>query len=101
MPTQGVTAMLCIAIIQKPRVVNIRVHHSKFLFYTLYMDIKLNNKKTSTTSCNLQELAQEMNLPEKGVAVAINNQMIPRAEWADTPIAEGADIVIIKAACGG
>ena len=103
MPTQGVTAMLFIAIIQKPRVVNIRVHHSKFLFYTLfiYMDIKLNNQKTSTTSCNLQELAQEMNLPEKGVAIAINNQMIPRAEWADTPVTEGADIVIIKAACGG
>ena len=72
-----------------------------FFFIHHNMDIKLNNKKTSTTSCNLQELAQEMNLPEKGVAVAINNQMIPRAEWADTPVTEGADIVIIKAACGG
>ncbi len=65
------------------------------------MDININNKKTSITSTNLQELAQEMNLPEKGVAVAINNLMIPRTEWADTPIADGADIVIIKAACGG
>lgn len=65
------------------------------------MDININNKKTSITSTNLQELAQEMNLPEKGVAVAINNLMIPRTEWANTPIAEGADIVIINAACGG
>ncbi len=65
------------------------------------MDININNRKTSITSTNLQELAQEMSLPEKGVAVAINNQMIPRTEWADTPIADGADIVIIKAACGG
>lgn len=65
------------------------------------MDININNKKTSVTSTNLQELAQEMNLPENGVAIAISNQMIPRTEWANTPIAEGADVVIIKAACGG
>ncbi len=65
------------------------------------MDININNKKTSVTSTNLQELAHEMNLPEKGVAIAISNQMIPRTEWANTPIAEGADVVIIKAACGG
>ena len=65
------------------------------------MDININNKKTSVTSTNLQELAQEMNLPEKGVAIAIGNQMIPRTEWGNTPIAEGADVVIIKAACGG
>lgn len=65
------------------------------------MDININNKKTSVTSTNLQELAQEMNLSEKGVAIAISNQMIPRTEWANTPIAEGADVVIIKAACGG
>ena len=51
------------------------------------MDININSKKTSITSTNLQELAQEMSLPEKGVAMAINNQMIPRTEWANTPIA--------------
>lgn len=65
------------------------------------MDILINNKKTNVSSTNLLELAKEMNLPEKGVAVAISNQMIPRSEWADTPIAEDADVVIIKAACGG
>ena len=65
------------------------------------MDIKINNKTASTTACNLQALAEEMNLPEKGVAIAINNQMIPRTEWTHTTIEEGADIVIIKAACGG
>lgn len=65
------------------------------------MDIKINNKATSTTATNLQVLSEEMNLPEKGVAIAINNKMIPRTEWVQTMIEEGADIVIIKAACGG
>ncbi|MGN1215310.1 MAG: hypothetical protein ACI4TJ_03595 [Candidatus Cryptobacteroides sp.] len=27
--------------------------------------------------------------------------MIPRQDWGDTPLAEGADVFIIKAAYGG
>lgn len=65
------------------------------------MTISINNVPAETNAKNLQELAQEHNLPDRGVAMAISNQMIPRADWADTPLAEGADVVIIKAACGG
>ena len=46
-------------------------------------------------------MAIELQLPQKGVAVAIDNQMIPRGSWAQTALQEGARIVIIKAACGG
>ena len=42
-----------------------------------------------------------MNLPEQGVAIAIDNKMIPRAEWSEQSLHEGENIVIIKAACGG
>lgn len=65
------------------------------------MKLNINNQPTETQAQNLQELATELNLPAKGVAVAIANKMVPRAEWERTPIAEGASIVIIKAACGG
>lgn len=65
------------------------------------MNIIINNKETMTSAKNLKELALELNLPEKGVAVAVSNKMVPRTEWEQTPIAEGANIVIIKAACGG
>lgn len=65
------------------------------------MNIIINNKETNTSAKNLKELALELNLPEKGVAVAVSNKMVPRTEWEQTPIAEGANIVIIKAACGG
>ena len=40
-------------------------------------------------------------VPTQGVAVAANNRMIPRTEWADYALSEGISIVIIKAACGG
>ena len=65
------------------------------------MKIQINNKEVETKALNLSELAQEMALPEKGVAVAVNNKMVSRAQWADTALTEGIAVVIIKAACGG
>jgi len=65
------------------------------------MQVVINNTPTDTQAQNLQELANELNLPAKGVAVAIANKMVPRTAWAETALAEGANIVIIKAACGG
>ena len=65
------------------------------------MTILINNKETTTSATTLAALASELALPEKGVAVAVSNAMVPRSEWATTTIADGANIVIIKAACGG
>lgn len=65
------------------------------------MKVNINNKETETQALNVKQLAEELNLPAKGVAIAISNSMVPRHDWEQTPIAEGADIVIIKAFCGG
>lgn len=65
------------------------------------MKIQVNNKETETEAKNLAELAKEMALPEKGVAMAKDNKMVPRTEWENTLLTEGANVIIIKAACGG
>ncbi len=65
------------------------------------MKVNINNKETETQALNVRQLAEEMKLPATGVAVAISNKMVPRDEWDSTPIKEGADIVIVKAFCGG
>ena len=65
------------------------------------MKIIVNGKETETKAVDISQLAQELQLPAKGVAVAVNNKMVPRTAWAETPLAEGAQVVIIKAACGG
>ena len=65
------------------------------------MNIKINNKETEVKATSLQELATEIALPEKGVAVAVNNRMVTRADWNHTAINEGDNIVVIKAVCGG
>ena len=65
------------------------------------MKVTINNKETETQAETIRELAQELDLPATGVAVAISNEMVPRDEWENTIIVEGADIVIVKAFCGG
>ncbi len=65
------------------------------------MKVIINNKETETQAKTIRELAQELDLPATGVAVAISNEMVPRDEWENTIITEGADIVIVKAFCGG
>ena len=65
------------------------------------MKVTINNKETETQAKTIRELAQELDLPATGVAVAISNEMVPRDEWDNTIIEEGADIVIVKAFCGG
>lgn len=49
----------------------------------------------------LAAMAADRNLPDKGVAIAVNNEMIPRGEWGAYTVKEGDDIVILKAFCGG
>ena len=65
------------------------------------MKVTINNKETETQAKTIRDLAQELDLPATGVAVAISNEMVPRDEWENTFITEGADIVIVKAFCGG
>ena len=65
------------------------------------MQINVNNKPLNTTATSLGTLAAELSLPEKGVAVAVNNKMVPRSQWEQTSLSEGISVVIIKAACGG
>ena len=66
------------------------------------MQIIVNNKAMEMAEgSTLSALAEALRLPEKGVAVAVNNQMIPREEWSATSLQEGVQVVVIKAACGG
>lgn len=65
------------------------------------MKVKINNEEMETTALTVADLAAERQLPERGVAVAVNNDMVPRAEWPSRALKDGDDIVILKAFCGG
>lgn len=65
------------------------------------MNIIINGKSTDVKAANISELAAELGLPEKGVAVAVSNKMVPRTEWESAALSANDNVVIIKAACGG
>ena len=65
------------------------------------MNVTVNNKPVETGASTLKELALQLELPAKGVAVAVSNKMVPRSEWDNFAITEGVSIIVIRASCGG
>ena len=65
------------------------------------MIVFVNNKKTDIQYATLAELVASQNLPEKGVAVAVDNEMIPRSQWETFRLEPSQRITILKAFCGG
>lgn len=66
------------------------------------MKVQVNNKEVELTTGNtISALAAQLDLPPQGVAIALNNRMIPCSQWAEQEIQNGDSLVIIKAACGG
>jgi len=67
------------------------------------MEITVNQQTYQVTDvCNVQQmLVIVFDALPKGIAVAINHAIIPRADWDDHVISPQDQIVIIKATQGG
>lgn len=68
------------------------------------MELKINNqnKQFALDSLTIQALL-DLEIPEKqnGIAVAINNTVIPKTNWNSHQLSEIDDILIISATQGG
>jgi sulfur carrier protein len=67
------------------------------------MEIKLNNQiKIFPDQCSIQQLLDEV-IPEKqkGIAVALNNSVIPKINWQNQFLKQNDEVLIIKATQGG
>lgn len=49
----------------------------------------------------LADVLQRLGAPARGVAVAMNGAVVPRASWTGTPLPEGACIDVVTAVQGG
>lgn len=65
------------------------------------MKLKVNDKEVETGATTLSQLSQDLNLPMTGIAVAVNQCMIPRSKWETHTLNKEDEIIIIKAVCGG
>ncbi|MDD3040793.1 sulfur carrier protein ThiS [Bacteroides sp.] len=66
------------------------------------MKVQVNNKEVKINPVStLTQLILLLELPFQGIAIAVNNKMIPRTEWEHFLLHENDNLIIIKAACGG
>lgn len=66
------------------------------------MKVQVNNKEVEINpDATLVQLTAQLELTVSGIAIAVNNRMIPRTEWESFSLHENDSVVIIKAACGG
>lgn len=66
------------------------------------MKIEINgDPKDLQNPTSLEQLIQELLTDTKGMAVAINNQVIPKTEWAETDLKDLDKVLLITATQGG
>lgn len=67
------------------------------------MEIKLNNQvKVFEAQCTIQDLLdQVMSEKQKGIAVAVNSSVIPKANWQNHFLNQNDEVLIIRATQGG
>ena len=65
------------------------------------MTLRINNQNRETNADDVSRLAEELQLPKKGVAIAVNGSIVPRKEWNGFAIKEMDNITVVKAAFGG
>ena len=67
------------------------------------MKVFLNHKPVEVAGSEqtVQTLLEKEGLSKPGIAVAINNRVVPRKDWAYTLLQDDMKLTIIHAVCGG
>jgi len=66
------------------------------------MKITLNNKSHEIEqNASLLQFIESLNISDDGMAVAINNTVVPKSKWSSTILEENAELIIIQAVSGG
>lgn len=50
---------------------------------------------------SVDDLLGRLDLDRRGLAVAVNGEVVPRSTWADRPVADGDQVEILTIAQGG
>jgi sulfur carrier protein len=66
-------------------------------------EITVNGADRPLTAASVAGLVAELGIPPaaRGVAVAVNGAVVPRARWADAALAAGDRVEVIRAMQGG
>ncbi|OED47423.1 thiamine biosynthesis protein ThiS [Endozoicomonas sp. (ex Bugula neritina AB1)] len=66
------------------------------------MQIKVNNQSISLEQpLSIRKLLETLSHTDKGVALAVNSQIISRSQWDHHTVQHGDQVTLIKATAGG
>ncbi len=64
--------------------------------------IRVNGESEPLVATTLAALlAEKVDTEQRGIAVAVNGTVVPRAAWAQTPLRAGDSVEIVRARQGG
>ena len=66
------------------------------------MKVLLNGEPTELApGATVEAALVSLELPDRGVAVAVDAEVVPRGEWTDHELREGARVEVLRAIQGG
>jgi len=65
------------------------------------MKLQINGQVQEFAITVLAELITALDKPEQGIAIAVNEQIIPRQQWASFTLSENDNISLFQAIAGG
>jgi sulfur carrier protein len=66
------------------------------------MMIALNGEpRELAAGATLATLAEQLSVPSRGVAVAVDGEVVPRRQWSGTSLRDGAKVEVVVAVQGG
>ncbi|TDQ52530.1 sulfur carrier protein ThiS [Actinorugispora endophytica] len=66
------------------------------------MDVTINGERRQVApGTTVTEVVRSLTRAERGVAVALNDEVVPRAEWARTAVAADDRVDVLTAVQGG
>ena len=65
------------------------------------MNYTVNGEILSSESSRIIDLINELKMPQSGIAIAVNNEVISKNDWREYMLQENDKILIITATQGG
>jgi sulfur carrier protein len=66
------------------------------------MNVLVNGRPTELESgATVESVLAVLDVPDRGVAVAVDAEVVPRGQWPERQLSEGARVEVLRAIQGG
>ena len=66
------------------------------------MNVRVNGERRELDGgTSVADVVRALTDAERGVAVAVDGEVVPRTDWATTPVADGHRVEVLRAVQGG